>query len=130
MYAEQYIQVIEMEAKIVISLAKTVIYPAAFRHLSELATSIANLKQIGIAFEQETVETVAALTKRMMDSVSKLDNAIAQHDFATSEDHMQYCAKTLRPMMDQVREYADAIEGEVADDLWPLPKYQEMLFIK
>jgi len=32
--------------------------------------------------------------------------------------------------MDKVREYADALEGEVADDLWPLPKYQEMLFIK
>jgi len=42
---------------------------------------------------------------------------------------MQYCAKTLRPMMDEVREYADALEGEVANDLWPLPHYQEMLFI-
>jgi len=29
-----------------------------------------------------------------------------------------------------VREYADALEGEVADDLWPLPTYQELLFIK
>jgi glutamine synthetase len=129
-YAEQYVQVIEMEAKLVISLAKTVIYPAAFRYLSELSTSITNLKQIGIAFEQESAETVAALTKRMMDAVSKLDSAIAKHDFATIEEHMQYCAKTLRPMMDQVREFADAIEGDVADDLWPLPKYQEMLFIK
>jgi len=129
-YAEQYVQVIEMEAKLVISLAKTVIYPAAFRYLSELSTSISNLKQIGIAFEQESAETVAALTKRMMDAVSKLDSAIAKHDFATFEEQMQYCAKTLRPMMDQVREFADAIEGDVADDLWPLPKYQEMLFIK
>ena len=129
-YAEQYIQVIEMEAKLVISLAKTVIYPAAFRYLSELSTSIANLKQIGIAFEQECAETVAALTKRMVDTVSKLDSAIAKHEFATIEEHMQYCAKTLRPLMDQVREFADEIEGEVADDLWPLPKYQEMLFIK
>jgi glutamine synthetase len=129
-YAEQYVQVIEMEAKLVISLAKTVIYPAAFRYLSELSTSITNLKQIGIAFEQESAETVAALTNRMMDAVSKLDSAIAKHDFATIEEHMQYCAKTLRPMIDQVREFADAIEGDVADDLWPLPKYQEMLFIK
>jgi glutamine synthetase len=129
-YAEQYIQVIEMEAKLVISLTKTVIYPAAFRYLSELATSITNLKQIGLVLEQESAEKVAALTKQMMDSVSKLESLLSKHDFSTVEDHMQYCAKTLRPMMDQVREFVDAIEGEVADDLWPLPKYQEMLFIK
>jgi glutamine synthetase len=43
---------------------------------------------------------------------------------------MQYCAQTLRPLMDQVRESADALEAEVADDFWPLPTYQEMLFVK
>jgi glutamine synthetase len=129
-YAEQYIGVIEMEAKLVISMAKTVIYPAAVRFLSELAGTIASLKQIGLAFEAETAETVATQSKLMMDTVSKLSDALSQHEFASIEEHMQYCAKTLRPLMDQVREYADALEGEVADDLWPLPKYQEMLFIK
>jgi glutamine synthetase len=34
------------------------------------------------------------------------------------------------PAMDAVREVADQLEGIVADDLWPLPKYQEMLFVK
>lgn len=129
-YAEQYLQVIEMEAKLVISMAKTVIYPAAFRYLSELSVTIANLKEIGIDLEKESAEKVAALIKLMMDTLSKLDAALSKHDFGSIEDHMQYSAKTLRPMMDKVREYADALEGEVADDLWPLPKYQEMLFIK
>lgn len=129
-YAEQYIQVIAMEAKLVISLAKTVIYPAAFRYLSELSNSIANLKAIGIELEKESAEKAAALTKLMMDTVSKLESALENHDFSSTEEHMQYSAKTLRPLMDKVREYADALEGEVADDLWPLPKYQEMLFIK
>ena len=129
-YAEQYIQVIEMEAKLVISLAKTVIYPAAVRYLSELAGTISSLKTIGVALESEGVETVASLTKLLTDTVSKLSDALDKHDFATTEEHMQYSAKTLRPLMDKVREYADALEGEVADDLWPLPKYQEMLFIK
>jgi len=129
-YAEQYIQVIEMEAKLVISLAKTVIYPAAFRYLAELSATISNLKEIGIELEKESAEKVASLTKLMVDTLSKLDSALSKHDFASIEEHMQYSAKTLRPMMDKVREYADALEGEVADDLWPLPKYQEMLFIK
>jgi glutamine synthetase len=129
-YAEQYIQVIEMEAKLVISIAKTVIYPTAIRYFSELASYIANLKQLGLEMEVNSAKTVAALTQSMVDAVSKLEQATGKHDFSTVEDHMQYCAKTLRPMMDQVREYADALEGEVADDLWPLPKYREMLFIK
>jgi glutamine synthetase len=129
-YSEQYIQVIQMEAKLVISLAKTVIYPAAFRYLSELSSTIASLKTLGITLEAESAEKVASLSKFMMDSVSKLSDALDKHDFSTTEEHMQYSAKTLRPLMDQVREYADALEGEVADDLWPLPKYQEMLFIK
>ena len=131
-YAEQYIQVIEMEAKLVISMAKTMISPAARRHLSVLSTSITNLRQIGIEseFEQESANTIASLTKQMMDTVRELDNAIGNHNFTTLEEHMQYCATTIRPMMDQVRKYADALEGEVPDDLWPLPKYQQMLFIK
>lgn len=129
-YAEQYIQVIEMEAKLVISMAKTVIYPAAFRYLSELSATIANVKAIGIELEKEGAEKVALLSKLMLDTVSKLNDALTQHDFSTTEEHMQYAAKTIRPMMDKVREYVDALEGEIADDLWTLPKYQEMLFIK
>jgi glutamine synthetase type III len=62
--------------------------------------------------------------------VSKLDSAIGKHDFSSIEEHLQYCAKTIRPMMDELRKYADALEGEVADDYWPLPTYQEMLFVK
>jgi glutamine synthetase len=129
-YAEQYVQVIEMEAKLVVTMAKTTIYPVAARYLSELAGTIASLKAIGIPFEAEIVEHVASVTKLMMDSVSKLSDAMSKHDFETIEEHMQHCAKTLRPLMDQVREYADTLEGDVADDLWPLPKYREMLFIK
>jgi glutamine synthetase len=59
-----------------------------------------------------------------------LSTALHKHDFATVEDHMQHAAKSIRPAMDEVRKYADALEAEVADDLWPLPTYQEMLFIK
>ena len=34
------------------------------------------------------------------------------------------------PAMDAVREAADKLEKVVADDLWPLPKYSEILFVK
>lgn len=129
-YAEQYILAIEVEAKLTVSMAKTIIYPAAVRYLSELSTAIANSKAIGIELSAEAAEKVASLIQLMLDNVSKLSDAMSKHDFVSLEDHMQYCAQTIRPFMDNVREYADALEGEVADDFWPLPTYQEMLFVK
>ena len=129
-YAEQYILSIEVEAKLVISIAKTLIYPAATRYLTDLATTIASLKEISVDFDVQSVQKVADLTKSMTDSVSKLAAATSSHDFASPEEHMQYLVKTVRPLMDEVRQYADMLEAEVADDLWPLPTYQEMLFIK
>jgi glutamine synthetase len=128
-YSEQYIQHIEVEAKLVISMAKTIIYPAAVRYMGELAKTIDSLDELGIEFGKDSVIKVAELTKAMMASVSELSDMMTKH-FMSVEEHMQFCAQTVRPLMDQVREYADALEGEVADDLWPLPTYQERLFIK
>jgi glutamine synthetase len=129
-YSEQYIQSIEVEAKLVISMAKTIIYPAAMRYLTELSMTISNMGEIGVDIEKGTATKVAGLIKSMMDSVAELVDLSSKHNFPSVEEHMQFCAQTIRPLMDKVREYADALEGEVADDLWPLPTYQEMLFIK
>ena len=129
-YAEQYLLAIEVEAKLVVSMAKTIIYPAAVRYLSELSSAISNAAAIGIEINKENAQTLSNLIKLMMDSVGKLSEAIAKHDFDSIEEHMQYSAQTIRPLMDKVREYADTLEGEVADNFWPLPTYQEMLFVK
>jgi len=129
-YAEQYVLSIEVEAKLVIDIAKTSIYPAALRYLSDLANTTLGLKEIGIDLEIENIEKVASLAKSMMEKVSKLTLALGNHDFASTEEHMQYLVNVIRPLMDEIRGFADALEGEVADDLWPLPTYQEMLFIK
>ena len=129
-YAEQYLLAIEVEAKLVVSMAKTIIYPAAVRYLSELSLAIANAAAIGIEMDKERAQTVSNLIKLLMDGVSKLSEATAKDDFDSIEEHMQYSAQTIRPLMDKVREYADTLEGEVADNFWPLPTYQEMLFVK
>ncbi len=129
-YSEQYILSIEMEAKLVIDMAKTSIYPAATRYLGDLASAIAVAKDTGVDLSTTTVEKVAELISAMMASVDDLIDALAQHDFDSIEAHMQHCANNIRSAMDDVRASADALEVEVADDMWPLPKYQEMLFIK
>ncbi len=129
-YAEQYILSIEVEAKLVVSMVKTMIYPAVTRYLSDLANTALSLKEIGVDYDKEPIDKITALSKSMMAGVSKLSEALTKHDFASIEDHMQFISLTVRSLMDGIRVDVDALEGEVADDLWPLPTYQEMLFIK
>ena len=129
-YSEQYVLSIEVEAKLVIDMAKTSIYPAATRYLSDLALSASSATEMGLDIDNSIASSVATNINTMMSAVSKLGDALAKENHGSVEDHMQFCAGTIRDLMNEVRGYADALETEVADDMWPLPKYQEMLFIK
>jgi len=129
-YTEIYIMSIGVEAKLVADMAKTIIYPAAMRYLSELAETNASVAGMGIELDIATAKTIAAESNAMMVAVSKLVAASAKEEFASTDEHMQYCAGIIRDLMDEVRVHADALEAEIADEQWPLPKYREMLFIK
>jgi len=129
-YSEQYILAIEVEAKLVVGMAKTGIYPAAVKYLSELSSTLSSLKSNGVSLSTDRLAKIAGLLESMMSSVGKLSVALGQHDFETPEAHMQFCANSIRPLMDDVRKDADMLENELADELWPYPTYQEMLFIK
>ena len=129
-YSEQYILAIELEANLVVEMAKSTIYPTAISYLSELAAANVSMAEMSIELDSSTAKRVAAETNAMMAAVAKLSAALEQHDFASTEEHMQFLAKDVRSLMDEVRQHADALESEVSDELWPLPKYREMLFIK
>lgn len=129
-YAEQYILSIEVEAKLVKDIATTRIYPAAIKYISEISATNASLTSAGIGLNKESLEKLVALTNTMMTAVSELSTAIDEHGFDSVEAHMTFCAKTICPLMLEVRAAVDSLEGIVADEYWPLPKYQEMLFIK
>ncbi len=129
-YAEQYLLSIEVEAKLVIDMAKTIIYPAAVEYLGAIATSSAGAAGMGIEIDGHTARLVAAHINGMMAAVEKLSEASAAHAFDSVEEHMSFCAATVCALMYEVRTHVDALEAEVADELWPLPKYSEMLFIK
>jgi glutamine synthetase len=129
-YAEQYILSIEVEAKLVIDMAKTLIYPAAIGYLAELSITNSSMAEMGIELDNSIAKKVATESNAMIAAVAKLSEAVEKHDFATTEEHMQFCANVILILMSEVRLHADILETEVADELWPLPKYQEMLFIK
>lgn len=129
-YAEQYVLSIEVEAKLVIDMATTTIYPAATTYLSDLAITAASMEDLGVAMDKSLAVSVAENANAMMAGVAKLSKALATHDFDSTEAHLSFLAGEVRGYMDEVRAAADTLETLVADSLWPLPKYQEMLFIK
>ena len=129
-YAEQYILSIDVEAKLVVDIAKTRIYPAAIHYLSDLAKTSESLAAMGIKLDSSTATVVANELNAMMSAVAELIDAMGKHEVTSIEEHMHFCANEIRSLMDKVRLHADILETEVADELWPLPKYQEMLFIR
>lgn len=122
-YSEQYVLTLEVEAKLTVEMATTIIYPAAVTYLSKLGSVSAKLTP-------SPVDAVTAAANVMMTAVGVLETAIAKHDFATIEEHMKFLADEVRGLMDDVRTAADTLETLVSDSDWPLPKYREMLFIK
>ncbi|MGB5439083.1 MAG: glutamine synthetase III [Gammaproteobacteria bacterium] len=129
-YTEIYIKSIAVEAKLVIEMAKTMIYPAAMGYLFDLAATSASVAAMGIELDNSTAKTIAAEANAMLASVAKLEEVSSKEDFASTDEHMQYCASAIRSLMDEVRIHADILETEISDEKWPLPKYREMLFIK
>ncbi len=126
---EQYAKVVHVEAKLALEIGRTMIWPAAIRHQNDLATTCANLKAVGYEFDTNTLDKVTELVKLLQDSMADLEVTI-EHEADSVLAEATYACENIMPQIKLVRKYADALEGFVADDLWPLPTYQEMLFIK
>jgi glutamine synthetase len=80
----------------------------------------------------ELIGEVEPLIKELHFAILKLEdvNLKENQDDKTAVKWAAYMHDRVIPAMEDVRDVADRLEGLVADDLWPLPKYSEMLFIK
>jgi glutamine synthetase len=121
-FTEQYAVKINIESETAAQIARTMLLPAAVRYLNEL-------KATGL---EELVEEVEPLVKEFQFAIVKLEDANLSDNQPDSSamKWATYMRDTTIPAMDDVRDVADRLEKLVADDLWPLPKYSEMLFIK
>jgi glutamine synthetase len=119
-FLEQYTTIVNIEAETAASIARTMLLPAAVRHLAELKE--AELPELVVETEGLIGEFVAG--------IKALEAANLGHPHDDALVHAEYMRDTVLPAMDAVREVADRLERVVADDLWPLPKYSEILFIK
>jgi glutamine synthetase len=121
-FTEQYAVNLNIESETEAAIARTMVLPAAVRYLNELRAS--GLEELVGEIEPLVKELHFALTK--LEDVNLPDN---QPDSAPQKWAV-YMRDTVIAAMEDVRDVADRLERLVADDLWPLPKYQEMLFIK
>ncbi len=128
-YLEMYAKTLKTEANLVVRMATTIIFPAAMRYQSELAAACANLKAIGQDYKMGTLEDVTAKLRAMQTAVAKLEKLLT-HEAASTHAEAKFMCEKVLPAMGEVRTHADALEAVVADDLWALPSYQEMLFIR
>jgi glutamine synthetase len=125
---EQYALSIGVEARLTLEMANTVILPAALRYQTELATNIAALQSVGAEVDRSTLDEVSASMKALRVGIAKLRAELA-HEGSSAMEEAEHAGHNLLPAMSAVRTAADELETLVADDLWPLPTYQEMLFI-
>ena len=119
---EQYVTKLNIEAETAAGIARTMLLPAAARHLALLLS--AQLPEL--ASETEDLVSEFVETIRALESINLEENQ--PHDDLLK--HAEYMRDQTVPGMAAVRTVADTLEKVVADDLWPLPKYSEILFIK
>ena len=129
---ERYIKDMLIEMHTLLEMVDTLVLPAAFTYSGQLATSAAQAKAAGIRIipQVDAANEVGALIEELRADRQKLAETIeaAEH----MHDDLEQCAKMLTSSgadaMAGVRATCDKLELVVADEVWPLPKYREMLF--
>jgi glutamine synthetase len=121
-FLEQYVTKINIEGETAAAIARTMILPAAARYHAELLA--AQLTELA----GETSE----LLEQLVDGIKALESANLAENQPDEDvlEHAKYIHDKVVPAMEAARAAADRLEKVVADDLWPLPKYSEILFIK
>lgn len=133
---ESYVKKIDIEAKVLAQLAISHVIPSALTYQQKLSENVAALKAIGITkagYEAQFkfIEEISKYVKHIRESVEKMiaEGEKAHHIENTHKRALAFCHK-VKPLFDEIRKSSDALEFIIEDDLWKLPKYRELLFVK
>lgn len=135
---EAYIRRREIEARVTADMALNHILPAAVSYQSRLIENVLGLKDVlGAAEAKAATKTQVDLIKQISENVNAMkvamDKMNAEKDKASKldvEKQADAYSQKIKPLMDTVREHADALELIVDDEMWPLPKMREILFTR
>ncbi|AWM40858.1 Glutamine synthetase [Gemmata obscuriglobus] len=131
-FSEKYVKEITIEANTMVNMAKTMILPAALRYQAEVAAAVNATKAAGVdpAAQLDHLKELVTTTGEFQKATAALAHAAGHEHAGDPYDHAKAVRDTVLPKMVALRELGDKLETMVADDLWPLPTYREMLFIK
>jgi glutamine synthetase len=133
---ENYVKAIQIESRTLGEMIVNQIIPACIEYQNKLITNVKGLKEIGL--ENKFYEAQTTILKGISESIDKLISLEKEmHDLRVKANNTTEMLKQanlysekVRPVMSEIREIADHLETIVDDELWPLPKYREMLFSK
>ncbi|OZE25031.1 glutamine synthetase type III [Rhodococcus sp. 05-2254-6] len=127
---EQYALTVFVEARLTLEMGQTSILPAAVRYQTELAQNVSALKGAGVDdVDMTALQAVSAPLAELRAALATLKAALEADPGGEALAEATHAKDELLPAMAAVRSAADTLEAMVADDLWPLPTYQEMLYI-
>lgn len=130
---ENYIKQVDIEARVAKKMALTMYYPAAISYVNELCETVNGLKSVlgsgdkSVKSVKGVVKTISSLMTSVQTEVAKLEtmleNAHKQNDLAKKAKLFT----GVKNQCDTLRQYVDELEILVSSDLWPVPKYADMI---
>ena len=129
---ENYVKTVNIEGQVMSYMAKTLILPAALRYQGELAQAVNATKAAGVdnAAQLELLKSLTGTINDFQKATATLEKALGHHAEGDAYAHAKHMRDQVIPAMAELRKHGDKLENIVADDLWPLPTYREMLFIR
>ncbi len=131
-FAEKYVKEVTIEAATMVNMAKTMILPAGLRYQAEVANAVNATKSAGVdaGAQVDHLKELTATLSKFQAATASLDHALHHKHSGEPYADAKVVRDTVLPKMVELRTLGDALETMVADDLWPLPTYREMLFVK
>ncbi len=126
---EQYVKAVMVEANIVTELVNTKFLPTAIRYQTELAQNVAALKAAGTKADVTLLEKVSSLIAELHEAMHELEVLRSHHAKSLADEAGHLCREVL-PHLGTIRKIVDSLESICPDEAWPMPTYEEMLFIK
>ena len=131
-WGEQYVTTLNIEVDTTEAIAKTMVYPAAVRYINELAKAVKETKELGLKNDgsKDMLKTVNGALNDLGEALSKLRKVQESLKGGEILEQCKEYREKVLPAMSKVRDAVDFLERYTGDDLWPLPIYREMLFVK
>ncbi|MDX2001649.1 MAG: glutamine synthetase III [Chitinophagales bacterium] len=132
---EQYIKQMEIEMLVIEEMVHTHILPSAFQYIGMLTDTYRGLKEMGLnKAADKTKEEVELVYNHFAELKENVKEMIALKEKAFSKTDEQQVAQLIsdkiKPYFEEIRKHADQLEKLVDDNLWRLPKYRELLFVR